>query len=84
MAYFTFTYPEEMGIDEAQAYVDRAKRKYGESNVQGVEIHLEGNLVEIVATLKEGCRERVRRISSEELETLKHIKMLVERAKKDE
>ncbi len=60
MAYFTFTYPEEMGIDEAQAYVDRAKRKYGESNVQGVEIHLEGDLVEIVATLKEGCRERVK------------------------
>ena len=78
MAYFTFTYPEEMGIDEAQAYVDRAKRKYGESNVQGVEIHLEGNLVEIVAPLKEGCRERIRRLSKAELETLNNIKKLTE------
>lgn len=78
MAYFTFTYPEEMGVDEAQAYVDRAKRKYGESNVQGVEIHLEGNLVEIVATLKEGCRERIKRLSPAEVRTLRHVKNIAE------
>lgn len=78
MSYFTYTFPDEMGADEAQAYVDRAKRKYGESNVQGVEIRLEGNLVEIVATLKEGCRERIRRLSAEEVKTLKNVKNIAE------
>ena len=78
MSYFTFTYPEEMGIDEAKAYVDRAKRKYGESNVQGVEINLEGNLVEIVATLKEGCRERIKRLSPAEVRALNRVKTIAE------
>ena len=79
MANFTFaTYPEGMSLEEAQAYIDRAKRKYGESNVRKVNILLHGDTVEIVATLKEGCRERIRRLSPEEVKNLTAVKIFSE------
>ena len=59
-----YSYPGEMSEAEAIAYVDRAKRKFGESNIRHVGIELSGDSnVEITVSLFEGARERIRRLS---------------------
>ena len=59
------TFPKEMTKAEATAYLDRAKRKFGESNIKNVTIRLYGDMVEISTTLKEDSRERIKRLSPE-------------------
>lgn len=64
-------YPQGMKEDEAKAYVERAKRKYGESNIAHISIRLMYNSdVEISVRLKEEARERIRRLSPEMVEVI--------------
>ena len=57
--------PNCMGKDEASLYANRAKKKYGESNVRGVTLEVNGNAVEVRTTLIREPRERLRRLSPE-------------------
>lgn len=57
------TYPDGMNKLEAEAYANRAVRKYGESNVRAVDISLVGTNVEITAHLVDSPRERIARLS---------------------
>ena len=57
------TYPDGMNRLEAEAYANRAVRKYGESNVRAVDIALNGANVEITAHLVDAPRERIARLS---------------------
>ena len=66
-----YSYPGEMSKAEAIVYVDRAKRKFGESNIRHVGIELSGDsIVEISVRLVEDARERVRRLSPEMVDAL--------------
>ena len=58
-------YPQGMTEDEARAYVDRAKKKFGESNIAHISIRLYGDNVEISTRLKDEARERIKRLSPE-------------------
>ena len=58
-------YPQGMTEDEARAYVDRAKKKFGESNIAHISIRLYGDNVEISTRLKDEARERIKRLSHE-------------------
>ena len=64
------TYPMEMTKAEAQAYLNRSKRKFGESNIAHVSIRLYGDTVEICTKLKDDARERIHRLSPETIEEL--------------
>ena len=64
------TYPREMTQAEAKAYLDRSKRKFGESNIAHVSIRLYGDTVEICTQLKDDARERIRRLSPETIQEL--------------
>lgn len=64
----TYQYPNEMTEQEAVLYVNRAKRKFGESNIAHISISFCGSddkNVEIETTLVAGARERVHRLSAE-------------------
>ena len=62
-------YPQGMTENEAKAYVERAKRKYGESNIAHIIIRLMYNSdVEISVRLKDEARERIKRLSPEMVE----------------
>lgn len=65
---YYYQYPQGMTENEAKAYVERAKRKYGESNIAHIDIRLCGDNVEISTKLKEEARERIRRLSPEMVE----------------
>lgn len=65
-----FIYPDDMPIQEAEAYKARAKMKFGESNIRSVEIELIGDSVEIRTELLEGARERIRRLSPEMVQAI--------------
>lgn len=56
------TYPAGMSETEARAYADRARRKYGESNVRAVNVEIVGLNVEITAELVDNPRERISRL----------------------
>ena len=62
-------YPQDMTEAEARAYLNRAKRKFGESNIAHVDIRLYGDTVEISTRLKNDARERIPRLSPEMLES---------------
>lgn len=67
----TVVYPESMTKKEADLYVNRSKRKFGESNIRSVTIEICGDkVVEIQTELLEGSRERIGRISPETLESM--------------
>ena len=57
--------PNCMDKVEAGLYANRAKRKYGESNVRGVTLELKNDVVTIHASLVHEPRERLRRLSPE-------------------
>ena len=57
--------PNGMGKEEALLYTKRARKKYGESNVRGVTLEVNGNAVEVRTTLIREPRERLRRLSPE-------------------
>ena len=61
-------YPQGMTENEAKAYVDRAKKKFGESNIAHISIRLYGDNVEISTRLKDEARERIKRLSPEMVE----------------
>ena len=58
-----YRYPSHMTPEEADLYVDAARRKYGESNLRGVDIELNGSNVEITVRLVEDPRMRLKRLS---------------------
>lgn len=60
--------PNCMGKAEAGLYAQRAKRKYGESNVRGVKLEVKGDVVTIHYSLVHDPRERLRRPSIEMVE----------------
>ncbi len=53
---------ENISNEEQQAYIDRAMKKY-EDALEGVDIHVEGDSVELTYHLKHQPFERVRRIT---------------------
>lgn len=57
--------PYCMSKEEATLYADRSKRKFGESNVRGVTLEVNGNAVEVRTTLIREPRERLKRLSPE-------------------
>lgn len=57
--------PNCMEEKEAGLYAQRAKRKYGESNVRGVTLEVKDNVVTVKASLVHEPREKLRRLSPE-------------------
>lgn len=53
---------ENISNAETQAYIDRAMEKYGNA-LEGMDIHVEGDSVELTYHLKQKPFERIRRIT---------------------
>ena len=60
--------PYGMERTEAMLYAQRAKRKYGESNVRGVKLEVKDDVVTVHTALVHEPRERLRRLSPEMVE----------------
>lgn len=63
-------YPKCMTEKEATLYLNYARKKYGESNVSGVTLEVNGDVVEIQTRLVERPRERLRRVSPDMVKAL--------------